>query len=295
MDDCSDSRQYDDADRASLLGWTLDPHHLTNFTTLELAPDNLAMVEQVAQIVLQRSNVKRLAVNGSHAETGYFQDQEHEAFVVGLTRPFSGPIVPAIPKTARPSRPILISLHLTDVHLSKVWLERLVGPQLKDLSLKYCVNVDSFLESLLALEDMPIHLESLTVWHQLQAHDQTMVKISALLKKSYGSIRSLELCLRDASVRREPSAINKHRGSLRHFVLDITTKDGPLLWTGKELCTMLEGCEQVSQLALYTGMPCVGAQIKLDECTDRISRVDKFLQSWVRIAGAVTPWYKHSC
>ncbi|KAK4550553.1 hypothetical protein LTR36_000132 [Oleoguttula mirabilis] len=249
----------------------------TEVRSLKLAPASQGATA-AGYAFLQRLQVQDLAVNGIYVEDdGIFRNADTGA----SNGSFAGTLFGGMPPQ---SLPRLTSLRLKNIDLKEIWLERLDLTQLRVLALEYCANIDAFLHGLTVLDDTPIRLESLTVVHKANMQDQVIERLDVLLHKTPGTIRHLELCLRDVSRGPDPTAINAHHGSLRHLVLDVISTAGPVRWTDRELSMMLKGCENLSQLALYTKVP--DFESIFDDCFDSGDTIysgqshGEFVQTW---------------
>jgi len=164
-------------------------------------------------------------------------------------------------------RPKLTSLRLREVNLrfcKDAWLPYLNLVGLQTLTIEYCIGADVFLDELTAAATAnPPRLRKLTVVHEADEDDadEIIEAVDELLKLVPGTIQTLELCLRNVSDGPSESMINRHKGSLRHLLLDIiygADEDGnPDYWfcLPEGLSIMLSGCDSLSQLALAFATP----------------------------------------
>lgn len=172
----------------------------------------------------------------------------------------------ALPSSLLPAGKIstVRNLSLKDLDLRycrDTWFRYLELPNLKDLSIECCEHADLFLAE---FKRSPHALEGLTIVHNIGIEDRTIVELDGLLESGQPSLKPALICIRNTTSVPSAKAINAHKNTLRHLMLDLKTPDvdgdgelRPYVYTREEIKSMLKGCESLAQLALYTPRPSI--------------------------------------
>ncbi|KAK3624355.1 hypothetical protein LTR56_021073 [Elasticomyces elasticus] len=155
----------------------------------------------------------------------------------------------------------ITKLALSDVDLrfaAHNWFRHLDMAKLTDLRLEYCANADMFLGTL-STNIMRPCMKNLTVVHDLGTPaDRTVDMLEDLLMYTKPTLKTLEICLRNASRLPSVASVKRH-ASLRRLYLDVTnhspgTRLGgntPWIYGEEDLEALLDDCAEILHLGLH--------------------------------------------
>jgi hypothetical protein len=190
-------------------------------------------------------------------------------------------------------------LHLADIDLrlsASTWFTRIDFSSLQTLSLEYRCRSVKFLKQLRQLDPSP-SLQALTIVQSIQDRDndldRTVSELNKVLQMRPGGLRELSVSLQNADRARlpSPSAVNAHRQTLTHMVIDVTghvlnvEDEISMLYSDRDLERLLQGCDKVSQLGLRMRMPALN-YIEFDGRNNGEEHT-KFLEQWVRASHGI--------
>lgn len=229
-------------------------------------------------MALQHCNINDFAIDcRRYQEDPAFRDEGTTEVHDGLTATLFNHHFSNIGNQPPLKWPGLRKLSLSDVDLRfsrETWFRFLILIELEELKLEYCSNVDFFISELLTGARMK--LTRFTLVHDMsgEAGDRTVEHLDDFLNTMRkGFLQHLEICLRNTPQNPSLRAINQHRETLKSLHLDITSSVAGLvsdaatkhvLWTADDVNELLEGCQNLSQLAI--SLPLADLQFDQKQC-----------------------------